>query len=146
MTVKDTTAMIAGMTPVLMPGGWVYCCETDARRAAEMSGDAFATMHEAEGITLILPEPVAKAQGYDTSLVMRQITLNVFSDLEGVGLTAAVAAALTDIDVSCNVVAGYHHDHVFVPEADADRALKVLQDRQRAAEIQSESAGGTGQT
>ncbi|MEO0379301.1 MAG: ACT domain-containing protein [Pseudomonadota bacterium] len=133
MTVKDTTEMIAGMTPALMPGRWVYCCETDPGRVARLAVNALAIIHEAEGITLILPQDIASAEGHDASLAMRQITLNVFSDLEGVGLTAAVAQALTDIDVSCNVVAGFHHDHVFVPVGAAQRAVETLRALQKAA-------------
>lgn len=61
-------------------------------------------------------------------LVMRQITLDVHSALDGVGLTAAVASALSDHGIACNVVAAHHHDHVFVPEAWAEEALTVLRD------------------
>jgi len=126
MTVTETSEMIARMSPVLMEGTWSYCFEPDARKAAELTPRAFAIMREAEGVTLILPSEIAAAQGYDTTVRMRQITLNVFSDLEGIGLTAAVARALTDAGISCNVVAAYHHDHVFVPASDADRALAAL--------------------
>ncbi|WCI09543.1 ACT domain-containing protein [Arthrobacter sp. OVS8] len=46
--------------------------------------------------------------------------------LEAIGLTAAVSAALTEAKISCNVLAGFHHDHILVPVADADQALEVL--------------------
>ncbi|WP_299722682.1 ACT domain-containing protein [uncultured Tateyamaria sp.] len=134
MTVKDTNAMIASMTPVLTEGLWVYCVEPDPARSTPLIRNAFAMIREAEGITLILPTSVAAEAGYDCTLSMRLITLNVFSDLEGIGLTAAVAQALTQAGISCNVVAAYHHDHVFVPETDAERALAALQDCQRSAE------------
>ena len=133
MTIKDTTRMIAGMTPVLAEGLWVYCCETDPGQVATLVNAAFAVVKEAEGTTLILPADVATANRYDTALQMRLITLNLFSDLEGIGLTAAVAQALTDAGISCNVVAAYHHDHIFVPESDAETALSALQNLQRAA-------------
>ncbi|WP_299613070.1 ACT domain-containing protein [uncultured Tateyamaria sp.] len=113
MTVKDTQAMIASMTPVLVPGDWVFCAVTGT---GTIPTDAFAVIQEAEGTTLILPEATAKAGGYESSAVMQQITLQVNSDLEGVGLTAAVATALTAQNIPCNVVAGYHHDHIFVPK------------------------------
>jgi hypothetical protein len=58
---------------------------------------------------------------------MRRITLQVNSDLEGVGLTSAVAGALTDQGIPCNVIAALRHDHVFVPEALARRALDTLE-------------------
>lgn len=133
MTVKDTTAMIAGMTPARRPGQWVYCCTTDAHILAAATPHAFALIHEAEGTTLILPLAAATALGFDTTLAMALITLNVFSDLEGIGLTAAVADALTQARIPCNVVAGFHHDHVFVPEGDADRAMTALIALQRGA-------------
>ncbi|MEO0402056.1 MAG: ACT domain-containing protein [Pseudomonadota bacterium] len=133
MPVKDTTAMIAAMTPVLTPDIWVYCSEANADTASALSGSAFALVQEDEGATLILPFDTAQKAGYDVSVPMSRITLNVYSDLEGVGLTAAVARALTDEGISCNVVAAYHHDHVFVPIHDAARALEALEAAQSAA-------------
>ena len=61
---------------------------------------------------------------------MRRIVLQVFSALDGVGLTAAVATALANEGIPCNMIAGYHHDHVFVPSAMAGRAVAVLRDLQ----------------
>jgi hypothetical protein len=52
--------------------------------------------------------------------------LTVHSSLEAVGLTAAVSRALTDANISCNVVAAYYHDHIFVPVQDAKRAMETL--------------------
>lgn len=59
--------------------------------------------------------------------MLRLITLSVHSALEAVGLTAAVSGALTQAGISANVVAAYYHDHIFVPAADAKRAVEVLQ-------------------
>lgn len=130
MPERDTQAMIAEMTPELRPGLWVFCTDP---APAMVPSDAFAMIREAEGTTLILPRDTAGALGHDTSLVMRQITLNVFSDLEGIGLTAAVSAALARAGISCNVVAAYHHDHVFVTAPDAERAMDTLTAAQAAA-------------
>jgi len=54
------------------------------------------------------------------------ITLQVHSALEAVALTAAISHALTEAGVSANVVAGYTHDHVFVPLERADDAMRAL--------------------
>jgi hypothetical protein len=56
-----------------------------------------------------------------------RITLMVHSALEGVGLTAAVAAALAEVGIACNVVAAFHHDHLLVPWDRRDEALVLLQ-------------------
>lgn len=127
--VQDTTAMIAGIMPELREGTFAFASlpsPSDAQRAA-----ALATFVEDEGLSLILPldalDPAAEA------VPMRCITLKVFSALDGVGLTAAVATALTEIGVPANVVAATHHDHVFVPERDAQLALDCLVALQMAA-------------
>jgi hypothetical protein len=64
---------------------------------------------------------------------MRRIELTVRSALDGVGLTAAVASALAEAGIPCNVVAAFHHDHVFAPAAMAERALAVLHALQQSA-------------
>jgi len=67
-------------------------------------------------------------------LMAAWITLNVHSALEAVGLTAAFASALGKAGISCNVIAGYYHDHLFVGQADAERAMHVLRDLAANAE------------
>ncbi len=123
--VKDTDAMIRGMAPARATGSYVFCT-TAQPPVNELATQAIATVREAEGLTLILPLEVAKDAGFDTSLPMAQITLHVHSALDGVGLTAAVASALAERGIPCNIVAGYHHDHAFVPADQADEALEIL--------------------
>ena len=55
------------------------------------------------------------------------------SALDAVGLTAAVSRALADAGLSCNVLAGLHHDHLLVPAGRAEEALAVLRELSRAA-------------
>jgi hypothetical protein len=38
-----------------------------------------------------------------------------------------MSTALSDAGISCNVLAGYHHDHLLVPSDRADEAIAVLQ-------------------
>ena len=77
-------------------------------------------------MTVILEESDAVRLGLAPHFRAAWITLTVDSALDLVGLTAAVATALTKADISCNVVAGLHHDHLFVPVDKADAALEVL--------------------
>ncbi len=49
------------------------------------------------------------------------------SALEAVGLTAAVAAALTERGIPANVIAAKQHDHVLVPVERADDAITAIE-------------------
>ncbi|MBM2577458.1 ACT domain-containing protein [Jannaschia sp. Os4] len=116
MTVSGTSEMIAGMSPRLRDGAWVF--SGDAAR----HGEAIATIAE-DAPSLIVPARDGEGPR------MAWITLDVFSDLEGVGLTAAVSTALANAGIACNVVAGRSHDHLFVPEARAAEAMDILRAR-----------------
>lgn len=82
--------------------------------------------HEAEGITLILKQEQADKLGLYYDFVAAWITLKVHSALEAVGLTAAFSNVLAKSGISCNVVAGYYHDHIFVNQSDGKRAMDIL--------------------
>ena len=82
-------------------------------------------VREAEGTTVI--ESIADHTPSDGEPQWAQITLAFDSSLEAVGLTAAVAKALGDAGIPCNVVAAMHHDHLFVPWAQRDAAMAALQ-------------------
>ncbi|HEX7135580.1 MAG TPA: ACT domain-containing protein [Iamia sp.] len=120
----DLDALLAGLDPVLHPEVLVWCTVRSGEPVPEVP--AFARIEEAEGTTLVAAAEVAGPLGLAHEMPSRRIELRVHSDLAAVGLTAAVAGALAAEGISANVVAAFHHDHVLVPEADADRALAVL--------------------
>ena len=66
------------------------------------------------------------------------ITLTVHSDLAAVGLTAVFAKVLGEANISCNVVAGNCHDHIFVPYEKADIAMITLHALQQASSENSQ--------
>ncbi len=76
--------------------------------------DAFAVIREDEGVTLVLTRRQADAAGLPYDYVAARITLTIKSALAAVGLTAAVSRVLADAGISCNVIAGFAHDHLFV--------------------------------
>jgi uncharacterized protein len=125
--------MIGGMTPSRIPGAFVFVSIAETADAGALTDAAIASFREAEGLSLVVPFDVAQGQGLANLLPMVCITLNVYSSLEGVGLTAAVAQALAEEGIACNMIAAYHHDHVFVPVGDGDRAMVVLQRLQGSA-------------
>jgi len=92
----------------------------------ELSPTALAIIDEAEGRTLVVPADAARAAGAPVEFEAAWLTLTVHSALEAVGLTAAFSAALGEAGISCNVLAGYHHDHLLVPADRADEAVEVL--------------------
>lgn len=131
--VRDALAMVAGMTPILRPGQYIFCSTQDPGLIDQLRDTALCIFKEDEGVSMIVDlEHAARADGdVDTSHPMRRIVLEVYSSLEGFGLTAAVSAALSEARIACNMVAAFHHDHVFVPSGDADRAMDVLLRLQR---------------
>jgi uncharacterized protein len=82
---------------------------------------------EKEGITIVVEKNYADEQGYTYSSTFEWITLQVHSALEAVGLTAAFSRALADNNISCNVVAGFYHDHIFVQYPLAQHAVDILE-------------------
>lgn len=112
------------MRPVLHDGAYAWCV---LPHDAVIDGLApVVTVREAEGLTIIVPEQTALSSGLPVRFRAAWITLQVHSDLEAVGLTASFSTALAQAGISCNVVAGVFHDHIFVPAQLGERALDVL--------------------
>jgi hypothetical protein len=117
--------LLKSMTPTLHAGEYVFCSlETIPETIAP--DEIILFFREAEGITLVVNRLVADRLKLDYSFVAAWITLTVHSSLEAVGLTAAFSAALAGEGISCNVVAGFYHDHLFVKYTDAHKAIEVL--------------------
>ncbi|MGJ8527812.1 ACT domain-containing protein [Maritalea sp.] len=123
--IHDLSSLIKGMSPQLSPRRYAF---------ATIAQDKFAGIDltpimsfvEDEGITLILLEKDAIAANIEHEFVCQKITLYVHSALEAVGFMAAISDRLTQVGVPCNVVAGYHHDHLFIPVEKVDVAMNCL--------------------
>jgi uncharacterized protein len=122
--ISNLAELLGSMQPVMNDGVYVYASLPLDFDVAPLQ--PLATMREPEGITVIVEE--ARARGANLPVLFRAawITLNVHSDLQAVGLTAAFAVALAEANISCNVVAGAFHDHIFVPLESGDAALAAL--------------------
>lgn len=131
--VRDRLAMLAGMKPTLKEGRYYFCTTNDVDVVTSLSSRSLATFREDEGVALVLEESDAKRHGFSLAMPMARIVLEVFSALDGVGLTAGVATALADHGIPCNMIAAYYHDNVFVPEGMAQRAIEILSLVQREA-------------
>jgi hypothetical protein len=129
--IRELAALLAAMQPELNPGTWAWCVVPGG--AVPAGVQPVATLREAEGLGVVVAEDVAHAHGWEVAFRSAWITLRVHSDLAAVGLTAAFARALADAGIACNVVAGVHHDHLFVPVERAHDALAALRALQAAS-------------
>lgn len=118
--------LIKNMSPILNVGSYVFC--SVERSFVVPDSIVLASFMEQEGKTLILSRESAENHKLEYTSVMAWITLAVHSSLQAVGFTAKVSTALADNDISCNVIAGYHHDHLFVEKDDAEKAMEVLKE------------------
>ncbi|MFT4917223.1 MAG: hypothetical protein ACI9ND_001357 [Yoonia sp.] len=81
---------------------------------------------EAEGTTLVLLKDAAQAADLPYEFPSRMITLNIHSSLDAVGFMARIATALGNEGMGVNPVAGFYHDHLFVPNGREQDALRIL--------------------
>lgn len=122
----NLTLLLRGMEPELQGRPYGYGLWT----GKALPFAPFATVAEAEGLTVVAPLVDLEAAGM-VSDPWARISLTIHSDLAAVGLTAAFAGALGAVGISANVIAGLYHDHIFVPwdrRQDAVAALRALSD------------------
>jgi uncharacterized protein len=137
---RELSGLLSTLEPELSSAEMVFCTFGDFAIGERLHLCPVAVVLEVEGLTLIIPKAASEQHAIPFQGTFRAITLKVHSSLEAVGLTAAVAGRLTLHGISANVVAAYYHDHVFVPSAEAERAVQVLRDLQAEAL----AANGTG--
>lgn len=122
--ISNLDALLASMEPVLNEGAYYFSTIEDWQILPV--SDVIAVVQEKEGVSVIVSEDIAQKYRLKAQFKSAWITLNVHSDLAAVGLTAAFASALGKANISCNVVAGNYHDHIFVPYEQAELAMETL--------------------
>jgi hypothetical protein len=121
---QDINVLLRSLAPALDDRPYVFATGTDVD-AAEVA-NPLGVFREGEGTTIICSPDEAARLGLRHSGLFRRITLTVHSSLDAVGLTARVSGALAAVGIPCNVVAGYFHDHLFVPADRAEDAMAAL--------------------
>jgi hypothetical protein len=129
--ISDLNQILCAMEPVMNAGTYVFVSVQSP--AILQSVKVVSSIQEAEGFSAVIAESDAIALGLPILFRAAWITLTVNSDLQAVGLTTAFSAALAKEGISCNVVAGAVHDHLFVPVECATDAMKVLTHLQKSA-------------
>jgi uncharacterized protein len=126
----NLNVLISTMRPKLNEGEFVFCT---LKTTKIDTANCLFFFKESEGVTIVCSKLYADKKKYAYSSVFSWITLEVHSALEAVGLTAAFSQALATHNISCNVVAGYYHDHIFVQKEHGMEAVKVLEDLTKQA-------------
>ena len=117
--------LLAGMAPRLHADEFVFCT-APAEAIHPLCAETVGLFCEDEGYSVILPRQAAERAGLVGAFPSRMITLGVDSSLDAVGFLAAVLERLASAGISVNPIAGFHHDHLFVPAARADAAMATL--------------------
>ena len=125
--ISDLPTLLASLTPAASHDVYVFLTWPSATYGDGAELNPIATFLENEGLTLVVPKERADAAGDHYHGEYGMISLGVHSDLQAVGLTAAIANALADHGISANIVAAHYHDHIFVPFPRVGDALKVLE-------------------
>ncbi len=120
----NLSILLQSLQPQLHKGVYVFC--TIPEHHPIPVDKVLFFFREEEGTSLILTQENAESLSIPYSYAAAWISLQVHSSLEAVGLTAAFSHALTQAGISCNVVAGYYHDHIFVAYSQANAAMEVL--------------------
>jgi hypothetical protein len=129
--VVELDTLLNTLSPKLQDGEFVFCA-VPGSISAYGHLEALAAIREPEGVTLILPVVDAVRENFRFDHTFRQITLTIHSSLQAVGLTAAVSGKLAAKGIPANVVAGFYHDHIFVPSEKAREAVDVLRELSRS--------------
>lgn len=122
----DLKTILHSLSPLMLDDTYVFCTVPNASYGDYKDANPVATFQEEEGLTLVLVQARAEALGLRYEGLFRCISLQVHSSLESVGLTAMVSGKLAAFGISANMIAGYYHDHLFVPHTFADEALALL--------------------
>lgn len=120
----DLKALLRGLKAELVEGVFVFA--TLAPADVPQGVQPRMMFQEAEGVTLILLQAQAEAHSIAYEFPCRMITLEVHSALEAVGFIARIATELAKQGMGVNPVAGFYHDHLFVPQDRAEDAMAIL--------------------
>ena len=121
----DLRRLLAGMRPSMSETAFAFATARSLQDVPA-SVSIIGSFNEDEGVTVIAPQDQLARTELTQSGPYAKIGLAVHSSLAAVGLTAKIATSLAQRGIGANIVAGYFHDHIFVPWDARHVALDIL--------------------
>ena len=121
--------LLKNIDPEINLGEYVFCSVYNLKNINFK--DVVVYIKEKEGFTLVMEKNKAISLGLDFEFISSWITLNVHSSLNAIGFNSIISNSLSKNNISCNVIAGFYHDHLFVNKNDAKRAINILKNLSR---------------
>ena len=118
--------MLAALTVSVRPDRYTFVTMASPAKL-KLDDSIEAVVREVEGTTVVTTVDRARARGWDIGFEAAWLTIEIHSALEAVGLTAALSAVLAEAGIPCNVLAGFHHDHLLVPPDRVDDSLAAIE-------------------
>ena len=124
-TITHLPDILRNLSPKLNETFYVFCTVKE-NNTGKLYEKAIMHFKEDEGHTFIFEKSVADELKLAYKSLFRKITLEVYSDLHSVGLIAAISNLLAENGISVNPVSAYYHDHLFIPDLQADKAFMLI--------------------
>jgi uncharacterized protein len=86
----------------------------------------FCTVKENEGFTIIADKKYFETNGIKYDCPFAKLTIETHTSLDLIGLTAVLSKKLADNNIPANIIAGYYHDHIFVPYELRQKAIDLI--------------------
>lgn len=120
----DLDQLIANMQPILSTEIYRFAILPIGEDISHLR--PLMQFHEEEGLTAIIRQDLVDKYKIPAIYPCRQITLAIHSALDAVGFLDVITRTLAGRGISCNVVSGFTHDHLFVPVDQAGTAYEAL--------------------
>ena len=123
---ENLKEILENLNPYLVKESFIFMTSKEPIKELVNSLNPLATFIENEGSTLVITKETADKNSIHYETIFTCISLSVHSSLESSGLIATLSGELSKQDIPANVFAGYFHDHIFVPNDMAKKALEII--------------------